>query len=78
MGMVSAVALAAFVGVRAETVETKTKARTGCDCCGSACACPACTCDAKAKAARSCDCCGTADCCAAGTETTANAAACCH
>jgi hypothetical protein len=74
LGMMAALALAAVLGLRAGAMETKTEA--GCACCGSTCACPACTCDAKAESGRACDCCGTAACC---SETAATAiAACCQ
>lgn len=69
MGMVAALALAAFTGVRAEAADTKAKA--GCACCGDACACPACTCDLTAKAGGACDCCNGAACCSTKAKKTA-------
>ena len=74
LGMMAALALAGFLGLRAEATGTQTKA--GCACCGSACACPACTCDAKARLGRACDCCSKAACCSTKVGTTATAA--CH
>ncbi len=74
LGMMAALALAGFLGLRADA--TDAKAQAGCACCGSACACPACICDAKAQAGPGCACCGTAACCSTGAETTAAVAAC--
>jgi hypothetical protein len=63
VALLAGLALAAFPGIRAETVDTKSKAALGCACCCAACACPACSCDANTEARQGCDCCGRAACC---------------
>jgi hypothetical protein len=63
MGMLTALALAAFTGFNSEAADSK--AKTGCACCGAGCVCPDCTCDVNTKAGWACDCCGGAACCTA-------------
>ena len=63
MGMIAALALAAFAGTPAISADTKTNVKKSCVCCGDTCTCVVCTCDAKAKAGLACDCCGGAACC---------------
>jgi len=66
MGMVAALALAAFSGVSTNAADSKVKAKEACACCGADCACATCSCDAKAKVAgKACDCCDEATCCSA-------------
>jgi hypothetical protein len=67
IGMIAALALASFSGLRAGTESSSPKAKieTACGCCGASCACPACFCDAKAATQAGCDCCGGAACCSA-------------
>ena len=65
MGVVAALVLTAFAGVSANALDAKPKAKSGCACCGAACNCPACTCDASAKAGTACDCCSGSACCSA-------------
>ncbi len=67
MGVLAALALAAFTSVPALAGDSKARAEAGCACCGAACVCPACSCDAS-KAGTSCDCCGGATCCSAKGE----------
>lgn len=71
--VVGALALAALMGVGATAAE-KSKTTGACTCCGDACKCPACTCDAKAGTARGCACCGGAACCPATAGKAAKAA----
>jgi hypothetical protein len=63
IGMIAALAVAAFAGTLTNAADNKTKAKAGCACCGETCSCPACYCDAKAKTVKACDCCGGAACC---------------
>ena len=59
----AALVLAAFASVSVNALDSKPKAKTGCACCGPACECTSCTCDATTKAGKACDCCGGAACC---------------
>jgi hypothetical protein len=59
MGMVAALALAAFTGVSTNAEDPEVQA--ACACCSDACVCPACVCDATGG-----DCCEGGECCAAG------------
>jgi hypothetical protein len=77
IGMVAALALAAFMGVSANAANTKTKAKAGCACCGDACSCPACSCDTNSKAGKACDCCGGSTCCSTKAKKTVAAAVVC-
>jgi hypothetical protein len=79
MGMLAALALAVFTGVRPEAADMKSK--SSCACCGAGCLCrvpcppatlseTARTCDANAKAGQACDCCAGAVCCTASSAKT--------
>jgi hypothetical protein len=70
MTLVAGLAVAGFAAMRAETADAKTKPNGGCACCGAACECGGCICDASATPSRGCPCCGGATCCPAESEAT--------
>lgn len=67
-----ALASAGVVGFGASRAETSKAVKAACACCGAACACPACICDASVASKGSCDCCGGASCCTASAGETAD------
>jgi len=69
VGMVAALALAAFTGASVGATEPQARAKSSCVCCGASCVCADCSCDLNAKAGQACECCENAACCSVKPST---------